>query len=94
MIRKTIVPDKRKVELSFNVPDNYIGAEMEVIAFVKNEALTTDDIFMRPALSGRPIEHEAFMEWVIQAESAPSISLEDAKKAWEVKRKQLQNLTK
>jgi hypothetical protein len=51
MIHKTIIPDKREVKLSFNVPDNYIGAEMEVIAFVKNEAFEeTDNAFISASL--------------------------------------------
>lgn len=92
MIHKTIVPDKKEVSLSLNVPDNYIGAEIEIIAFAKNEALEADDIFASPALSGRPMDSKAFREWIGQAEAAPAVSLEEAKQAWEIKKKQLQDL--
>jgi len=39
MIRTTIVPDKKNVTISLSVPENYIGKEMEVIAFTKKEGL-------------------------------------------------------
>lgn len=35
MIRTILIPDKQTV--SFNVPVEYIGKEVEVIAFAKNE---------------------------------------------------------
>ena len=95
MIHKTIIPDKREVKLSFNVPDNYIGEEIEVIAFAKNESFKeTDDTFLSPALSGLPMNNEGFLKWVEQAESTPTISLEEAKQRWEIKQKQAQNPTK
>ena len=40
MIRTTIVPDKKVVQISFSIPESYIGREMEVIAFTKKEGLT------------------------------------------------------
>ena len=39
MIQKVIIPDNRIVNLSFTIPENYIGKELEVIAFVKDEGL-------------------------------------------------------
>ena len=39
MIQTTIIPNDRIVNLSFTVPDNYIGQEMEVIAFMRNEGM-------------------------------------------------------
>ncbi len=39
MIRTTIIPEKTVVNVSFSVPENYIGKEMEVIAFTKKEGL-------------------------------------------------------
>jgi len=39
MIRTTVIPDKQVVNISFSVPENYIGKEMEVIAFTKKEGL-------------------------------------------------------
>ncbi len=37
MVRTTIIPDKKNVTISLAVPENYIGKEMEVIAFTKKE---------------------------------------------------------
>jgi hypothetical protein len=39
MIRTTIVPDKKTISISLSVPENYIGKEMEIIAFTKQEGL-------------------------------------------------------
>ena len=39
MIRTTIIPDKRTVNISFSIPEDYIGKEMEVIAFTKKEGV-------------------------------------------------------
>ena len=42
MIRTTIIPEKKTVNISFSVPDNYIGKEMEIIAFTKKEGLENE----------------------------------------------------
>ena len=39
MIRTTVIPDNRNVTISLSVPENYVGKEMEVIAFTKKEGL-------------------------------------------------------
>lgn len=37
MIRTIIIPDKSNVSLSFSIPESYIGKEIEVIAFSREE---------------------------------------------------------
>jgi len=37
MIRTTVIPDQRTITISLSVPQNYVGKEMEVIAFTKKE---------------------------------------------------------
>ena len=44
MIRTTVIPDNRNVTISFSVPENYVGKEMEVIAFTKKEGLDNEEI--------------------------------------------------
>ncbi len=44
MIRTTIIPQQSNVNISFSVPESYIGKEMEVIAFSKKEGLETNDL--------------------------------------------------
>lgn len=44
MIRTTVIPDKRTVTISFSVPQNYVGKEMDVIAFTKKEGLEEKDM--------------------------------------------------
>ncbi len=39
MIQKVIIPDNSIVNLSFTIPDSYIGKELEIIAFARNEGL-------------------------------------------------------
>lgn len=43
MIRTTVIPDNRIVTISLSVPENYVGKEMEVIAFTKKEGLNEKD---------------------------------------------------
>ena len=39
MIRTIVVPDKQEISISLFVPENYIGKEVEVIAFSKREVM-------------------------------------------------------
>lgn len=39
MIRTIIIPDNETVSLSFSVPKDYIGKEIEIIAFAKGEGV-------------------------------------------------------
>ena len=39
MIQAVIIPDNEIVNFSFKVPKNYIGKELEIIAFTRNEGL-------------------------------------------------------
>ncbi len=39
MIRTIVVPDKQEMNISLFVPENYIGKEVEVIAFSKKEVV-------------------------------------------------------
>ncbi len=39
MICTVIIPKTEKVNLTITVPENYIGREMEVIAFTKDEGV-------------------------------------------------------
>jgi len=42
MIRTILIPDTQTV--TFNIPEDYIGKEVEVIAFAKNEGIDTKDL--------------------------------------------------
>jgi len=39
MIRTIIIPEQRTVNITFSIPESYIGNEMEIIAFSKTEGL-------------------------------------------------------
>ncbi|HEY8780469.1 MAG TPA: hypothetical protein VIM16_02550 [Mucilaginibacter sp.] len=96
MIHKVIVPKNRKVSLSFTVPEDYVGEEMEVIAFMRKEGLlqTEPAGLVSPALQGGPLTNKEFINWINQAETMPTVSLEAAKNKWTNKRTQLQRLIK
>ena len=47
-----------------------------------------------PALPGKPMSIDAFRNWISEAEAAPTISLEEFKTRWAIRRKQLQSLTR
>lgn len=90
MIHKVIVPESRMVNVSFTVPDSYVGEEMEVLAFIKNE-ISKPDFFEEksPSLGGNPMSNQQFVDWINDSESAPTISLQEAETQWTKKRKQL-----
>jgi hypothetical protein len=96
MIHQIIVPNTQTVNLSFTVPTNYIGEEMEVIAFIKKETVTQNTTIttLSPALQGNPLTNDEFKNWILQAENQPTLSLQDAKDKWKNKRQQLQQIIK
>ena len=47
MVRTIIIPEKQVI--SFDVPPNYIGKEIEVIAFEKNEGVNADRLLNKSA---------------------------------------------
>ena len=96
MIHKVIVPKNREVNLSFTVPEDYIGQEMEIIAFVRKEGILQPEPveMLSPALQGNPLTNKEFINWIKHAEKMPTISLKEAKSKWTNKRTQLQQLIK
>ena len=44
MIHTKIIPDDTLVNLSFYVPKEYIGKEVDVIAFTQNEGLQSKEV--------------------------------------------------
>lgn len=47
-----------------------------------------------PSIPGAPLSLKAFKNWIANAESMSSVSLQDAKIKWSARRKQLQQLLK
>lgn len=39
MVRTVIVPKKNTIQVSLTIPDDYIGKEIEILAYSKNEGL-------------------------------------------------------
>ena len=44
MIRTIVIPEKTEVNVSFSVPEKYIGKELEVIAFTTKEGLENKEL--------------------------------------------------
>lgn len=95
MIQKTIIPTNTNVQLSLVVPDNFIGEEIEVIAFIKNKELPFDNSdFLMPSIKGNPLSNAEFKNWIEQAESMPVVKLDEVENKWANKKRQLQLLIK
>jgi hypothetical protein len=94
MIHKVIIPDSRLVNVSFTIPENYVGEQIEVVAFRKGEALVGQEpsAILSPALTGNPLSNKEFAAWIKDSENQPTTSLEEAKNRWENKKKQLRQL--
>lgn len=81
MIRKTITPKDKIVNLSFEIPKNYIGKSLKVSIDFDNEI---DQI-------EHDLSKEDFVKWVESAEKSPTISLEKFNERWEEKKLKIQN---
>ena len=84
MIHKVIVPEKRTINITLDVPQDYIGKEIEIVAFIKNEGLKENTKTERipHTLKGPRMTNEEFTDWIRDAENSPTISLEEAKQRW------------
>ncbi len=56
--------------------------------------IVDDSTFDSAALPGNPLSISAFKKWIKDVETEPTISLKDAKRKWEVRKKQLLKTTK
>ncbi len=52
MIRTTVIPDTTTINISLSVPENYIGKEMEIIAFTKKEGLEKNEATIKKVTFG------------------------------------------
>jgi|GEM_PF-2642970 len=95
MIQKTIIPTNTNVQISLVVPENFVGKEIEVIAYIKNKELSSESSGpISPSIKGNPMSNAEFKNWVEQAEFMPVVSLDEIQRKWTSKRKQLQMLIK
>lgn len=92
MIHQTIIPEDKTVTLSFTVPENYIGQEVEVVAFIRDKEMVSNDLpaNVSSALQGKTMTNVEFTNWIEQAEHMSTITLQEARSKWESKKQQLQ----
>ena len=87
MIQKTIIPTNTNVTLSLIVPENFVGEEIEVIAFIKNKELPIESSgLISPSIKGNPMSNTEFKNWIEQAESMQVVSIDEVEKKWTSKR--------
>jgi hypothetical protein len=58
----------------------------------KNLIRIINEDFSSYALPGKPINNDEFKAWVDYAEDTPTISLNEAKQQWEIRKKKLQHI--
>lgn len=81
MIQKTITPKDKIVNLSFEIPKNYIGKALKVSINFEDE---NDQI-------ESSLSKEEFAKWIEIAEKSPTMSLEKFNEKWEEKKLKIQN---
>ncbi len=81
MIQKTITPKDKIVNLSFEIPKNYVGKSLKVSIDFEDE---TDQI-------ESDLSKEEFINWIEIAEKSPTMSLEKFNEKWEEKKLKIQN---
>ncbi|MNX88855.1 hypothetical protein D3C86_1208440 [compost metagenome] len=81
MIQKTITPKDKIVNLSFEIPKNYVGKSLKVSIDFENEV---DQIESN-------LSKEDFVRWIENAEKSKTMSLEKFNEKWEEKKLKIQN---
>jgi|GEM_PF-6781848 len=81
MIQKTITPQDKIVNLSFEIPKNYVGKALKISIDFEDE---NDQI-------ENNLSKEDFFKWIKNAENSPTMSLEKFNEKWEEKMLKIQN---
>lgn len=81
MIQKIITPKDKIVNLSFEIPKNYVGKSLKVSIDFENEV---DQIESN-------LSKEDFVKRIENAEKSKTMSLEKFNKKWEEKKLKIQN---
>lgn len=82
MIEQTLTPKDKTINLSFEIPEKYIGKSLKIYIDYENE----EDAEMEKEMS--PGEFE---QWIENAEDSTNMSLEVFTKKWEQKKAQLKS---
>ncbi|MET3025360.1 hypothetical protein ABXT06_01660 [Flavobacterium sp. UW10123] len=81
MIQKIITPKDKIVNLSFEIPKNYVGKSLKVSIDFENEVDQIES----------DLSKEDFVKWIENAEKSKTMSLEKFNKKWEEKKLKIQN---
>ena len=79
MIEQTLTPKNNIVNLSFEIPKNLVGKPLKVFIDFEKE----DD--------EQQMTQEEFLQWIDEAEKAPTMSLETFNKKWKKKEMEILN---
>lgn len=78
MIQQKVIPNNKVVNLTFEIPDKFVGKSLKVfIDFEKDE--------------DNPMTENQFEEWIDNAEKSENMTLETFAERWEKKKKQLKS---
>lgn len=81
MKEQTLTPKNNIVNLSFEIPNNLVGKPLKVfIDFEKDD----DD-------NEKQMTQEEFLQWIDEAEKAPTMSLETFNEKWKKKEMEILN---
>lgn len=78
MIQQKVIPNNKVVNLTFEIPDKFVGKSLKVfIDFEKDEDI--------------PMTENQFEQWIDNAEKSENMTLETFAERWEMKKKQLKS---
>ncbi len=80
MIEQTLTPKNNIVNLSFEIPKNLVGKPLKVSIDFEKE----DD--------EQQMTQEEFLQWIDEAEKAPTMSLETFNEKWELEIQRIKKL--
>ncbi len=80
--------------LTLEITDSSAMPALKALVSKKAIKIISKDEMHSPALPGEPFSLYALKQWISNAESAPSMSLKQARSQWANRRKQLQRIGK
>jgi hypothetical protein len=80
--------------ITIQVNDTVALKSLRSLEQKRHISIIENAIIDSPSLPGAPISLKAFKAWIAEAENAPTISLQEAKRKWAEKRKRLLKLTR
>jgi hypothetical protein len=78
--------------VTLEITHNKALLALQSMATKKKIRIIEKSEFNTPALPGKAVSLQEFRKWIANAETSPTISLQDARSAWTARKKQLQQI--